>query len=387
MNEDNFYYIMDYSGNYYRLNGEDELVVADVKDATIFTDDQIQDRLVGKKAAFYCPVPADGEAEINVQEESEDEYVSPVKDIIYEEVHDLVEKSVASYDLSEINWKEYLTHFTYMAEGAKEYHDSLTEKLSDVDQKICDILHYIELCETDAEEDTDLIELLRICRENRRNIKDEELKVEYFRTNLGTNANVLKAKQALKGIQGLENRKYKPRKYDELFENCVIKERPRERADYEWPDTNEERSLPMKKKCEVKIDTPYDGRENDWIAFARQQAEFYQYAKQYIANLQIRTEEIDQEIEEILQETEDAKCNVTQGYKVVKRIKELRVERRVKVDELQCLYALTDYVDCDKMAETCEENLIEIEDILQVTEGEQNDAECETILTEEPMVG
>ena len=119
MNEDNFYYIMDYSGNYYRLNGEDELVVADVKDATIFTDDQIQDRLVGKKAAFYCTVPADGEAEINVQEESEDEYVSPVKDIIYEEVHDPVEKSVASYDLSEINWKEYLTHFTYMAEGAR----------------------------------------------------------------------------------------------------------------------------------------------------------------------------------------------------------------------------------------------------------------------------
>ena len=155
-------------------------------------------------------------------------------------------------------------------------------------------------------------------------------------------------------------------KYDELFENCVIKERPRERADYEWPDTNEERSLPMKKKCEVKIDTPYDRRENDWLAFARQQAEFYQYAKQYIANLQIRIEEIDQEIEEILQETEDAKCNVTQGYKVFKRIKELRVERRVKVDELQCLYALTDYVDCDKMAETCEENLIEIEDIYRL---------------------
>ena len=75
MNEGNFYYIMDYSGNYYRLNSEDELVVADVEDATIFTGDQIHDRLVGKKAAFYCPVPADGEAEIKVQEESEDEYV------------------------------------------------------------------------------------------------------------------------------------------------------------------------------------------------------------------------------------------------------------------------------------------------------------------------
>ena len=32
-------------------------------------------------------------------------------------------------------------------------------------------------------------------------------------------------------------------KYDELFENCVIKERPRERADYEWPDTNEETAI------------------------------------------------------------------------------------------------------------------------------------------------
>ena len=78
---------------------------------------------------------------------------------------------------------------------------------------------------------------------------------------------------------------------------------------------------------------------------------------------------------------------MTQGYKVFKRIKELRVERRVKADELQCLYALTDYVDCDKMAETCEENLIEIEDILQVTKEEQDAAACDTVVTEEPMVG
>ena len=39
------------------------------------------------------------------------------------------------------------------------------------------------------------------------------------------------------------------------------------------------------------------------------------------------------------------------------------------------------------MAETCEENLIEIEDILQVTEGEQDAAVCDTVVTEEPMAG
>ena len=38
---------------------------------------------------------------------------------------------------------------------------------------------------------------------------------------------------------------------------------------------------------EEKKYTPYDGKENDWLAFARQQAEFYRNAGQYIVNLQI----------------------------------------------------------------------------------------------------
>ena len=88
----------------------------------------------------------------------------------------------------------------------------MSKKQSDMDQKICDILHYIELCETDDREAIDLIELLRVCRENRRDIMDELSRIEYFQSNLGTNANVAKAKQALKSIRGLETRKYTPRK-------------------------------------------------------------------------------------------------------------------------------------------------------------------------------
>lgn len=114
--------------------------------------------------------------------------------------------------------------------------------------------------------------------------------------------------------------------------------------------------------------TPFDGKENDWLLFARQQAEFYRNAGQYITNLQIDIKEIDSEIENILLETEDANCNVAQGYKVFKRLKQLRLEKKAKTKELNCLYALTDYIDCELLADTCEDNLAEIEDIMEVPE-------------------
>ena len=102
----------------------------------------------------------------------EDAFVSPIKELAYDEVSEPVEKNVSSYDLSEIDWAEYLTHFTYLVEGLKDYREQLAKKHSDIEQKICDILHYIELCETNEEEAIDLVELLRVCRENRRDIKD-----------------------------------------------------------------------------------------------------------------------------------------------------------------------------------------------------------------------
>lgn len=280
-----------------------------------------------------------------------------------------------------MDWAEYLTHFTYLVEGLKDYRDELSKKHSDIDQKICDILHYIELCETDDNEAADLVELLRVCRENRRDIKDELQRIEYFQNNLGTNANAAKAKQALKCIKGLETRKYKPRKYEELFENCVLKDRRLQREDiyetvYNSQNTkqryNIEPTFNDKGGEETMVQernyTPFDGKENDWVSFAKQQAEFYRNAGQYITNLQIDIKEIEAEIEDILLETEDANCNVAQGYKVFKRLKELRLEKKAKTKELNCLYALTDYIDCESLADTCEDNLAEIEDIMGVSE-------------------
>lgn len=113
--------------------------------------------------------------------------------------------------------------------------------------------------------------------------------------------------------------------------------------------------------------TIYDGKDNDWLGFARQQADFYRNAGQHMTNLRVDIAEIDDEIESILMETEDANCNVAQGYKVFKRLKELRLERKSKTTELNCLYALTDYVDCDALADTFEANLSEIEDIMGIS--------------------
>ena len=388
MGADALYYIMDYSGNYYRTNQADQLVaVAGEQDATVFTFAQANSRIcVGKKAAFYCMVPLEEKAKdrdaeaVESGEAYEDAFVSPIKELAYDEVSEPVEKNVSSYDLSEIDWAEYLTHFTYLVEGLKDYREQLAKKHSDIEQKICDILHYIELCETNEEEAIDLVELLRVCRENRRDIKDELQRIEYFQNNFGTNMNVAKAKQALKCIKGLETRKYRPRKYDELFENCTLKDKRLQRADIRQMEHGYEIQKqrfvvePVQKDeggeetmLEERNITPFDGKENDWLSFARQQAEFYRNASQYITNLQMDIREIDEEIEETLLEAEDTNCNVTQGYKVFKRLKELRLERKSKSMELDCLYALTDYIDCDALADTCEANLAEVEGIMGVS--------------------
>lgn len=404
MGTDSLYYIMDYSGNYYRTNQTNQLVaVAGEQDATVFTFAQANRRIcVGKKASFYCMVPIEEKADdMNVEEPksdeiddnsstfpveeqvniTEDEFVSPIKELTYDEVSEPVEKNVASYDLSEMDWEEYLTHFTYLVEGLKDYREELSKKHSDIDQKICDILHYIELCETDEKEAADLVELLRVCRENRRDVKDELQRIEYFQNNFGTNANAAKAKHALKCIKGLETRKYKPRKYEELFENCILKDRRLQRDDIceiqcNGVNTKQrfsvEPTLNDKGGEDTMINerkyTPFDGKENDWLLFAKQQAEFYRNAGQYITNLQIDIKEIDDEIEDILLETEDANCNVAQGYKVFKRLKDLRLEKKAKTRELNCLYALTDYIDCESLADTCDDNLAEVEGIMGVPE-------------------
>lgn len=49
MGTDSLYYIMDYSGNYYRLNRADQLVATSEEEATIFTFAQANKRICMEK--------------------------------------------------------------------------------------------------------------------------------------------------------------------------------------------------------------------------------------------------------------------------------------------------------------------------------------------------
>lgn len=49
-----------------------------------------------------------------------------------------------------------------------------------------------------------------------------------------------------------------------------------------------------------------------------------------------------------------------------KRLKALRLARKAKSKELACLHAMTNHIDCDSLADTCEDNLENIERIMGV---------------------
>ena len=81
MGTDSLYYIMDYSGHYYRTNKADQLVaVAGEQDATVFTFAQANSRIcVGKKASFYCMVPIEETEEDMSGEVSGSDEIIPVQ--------------------------------------------------------------------------------------------------------------------------------------------------------------------------------------------------------------------------------------------------------------------------------------------------------------------
>jgi hypothetical protein len=377
---DRLYYVMDYSSNYYKVDEKGQLVVAGTdEDATVFSFAEANKRIgAGPKSRFYFMTPVDEDDidnlsndESDVVYESSDDVSAVTRELIESENNETIEKSISEYELSSINWKEYLTQFTCIVSELGEYKKTLVKSLSEVDQKICDILHYIELCETSDEDSADIIELLRVCRENRRVIKDEILRVDTFQRNFGTTTNVTKAKEVLKALKGLETRKYKPRKFFELFDgNVICVQRDTEKRTTKIESfTNAEDSFFNDKEEEMQMEyvrkeTIFDGKENDWIAFASMQAEFYKNANQYIVNLQIDIDNIDEEIADLMEEMEVSNCNVTQGYKLFKRMKDLRLKRREKENELESLYILTDHFNMGRMAEECKRKYEELDTYL-----------------------
>ncbi len=375
------HYIVDECGNYYRVNGCDQLIVAGSRDeAGVFGFIEANKRIGGgRKAHFYSVIPVDE----NVEEEEE----VPSEKVEEDYATCEEDKMALPYDMKSIDWAEYLTHFCYLASGIQNYQDELNQTLSNVDMQICDIMHYIELYNMDEEDSIRLISLLKECREQRRDVKDEMVRVEYFQKAIGTSSNIAKAKEGIKQINKLDTRIYHPRKLKELFKDCPEKTIRGDKLLQAFGDTNcmdviqtewEESNTKQETKEEgvimeyTKQRTVFDGKENNWKQFAKQQVEFYANAEQYIYNLQTDINELENEIEEILSEMESTNYNAAQGYKVFKHLKELRNARKEKQKELECLYILTERFDCGAMAEVLEECAGEIETVFAEPIQEEN---------------
>lgn len=346
--QSNLCYIIDYQRNYYRLDQNNQLVVASKEQADMFGPEEASEKIrAGRKAQFYSTIPVD-------------------------------ETLALSYDPGEIDWVAYLQQFCGVVNALDAYQVALNGALSDVDMKICDILHYVELYETQGR-DGELVALLQECRKERRVIKDSMFCADAFQKALGTKENQAKAREALRQICKLDTRKYTPRKLEELFKSAQpagqkVMDEPTESAEETWTGTNDE-AMTEENAMENKVienkaaeyrkrETVFDGQENDWRAFAKKQVEFYGNINQYIMNQYIRMDELDVLIEKLLEETEDANYNVTQGYRVFKMLKEFRKERKAIKTELAYLEPMAACFDCDAMEEAFSYSLDVMDEVL-----------------------
>ena len=373
----NLYFIVDGSGNYYRANSSNQLVAVESRDyAGVFSFAEANQRIGGgKKAHFYSVIPVD-EAEESVGKsepvKKTTEASTPegaLQEAMQETFSETAAKEEYVYDMKQVNWEEYLNHFCYLAAGAKDYQEELKQALSDLDMQICDIMHYIELYDLDETNSVRMVELLKECREQRRDVKDEMTRVECFQKSIGTSGNIAKVKDNLVPMKKMATRSYHPRKLPDLFVNCPEETVRRDKLEQAMAETNcmddvadtmtagmVEQSYEAQPEMEetvmeyTKQETVFDGRDNNWLAFAKQQAEFYANAEQYIINLQLRQDELQDELEQVLEEIENANYNVTQGYNVYKRLKELRSEKKNLQKELEALYILTYGMNCNQMA-------------------------------------
>ena len=375
------YFIVDGSGNYYRVNDRNELIAVDNReDASVFSFVEANQRIGGgKKAHFYSVIP------VKTQEEPK---ATIAKNTTMQMRHKTKPELPFIYDRMHIDWDEYLTYFCDLTLGIKDYQEELKHSLNDLEMQICDIMHYIELYDMDEYESIRMVDLLKECREQRRDVKDEMIRVECFQKSIGTSANVTKVKEEMVQIKKLSTRTYHPRKLKALFKYCPQETIRQSKLCKALDDTTcMEEQAKHYESCETSNEeetgaimeytkqmTIFDGKENDWLQFAKQQEEFYANAEQYIYNLQTELNELDEEIERILGEVEDANYNVAQGYHVFKQLKELRVTKKNKQKELQCLYTLTYGVDCEQQADIMKDCVYKLESLF----AEPGQGESET---------
>lgn len=336
---DRKYCIVDNTGNYYSINEYDALVA--VKDQTTaqwfdileanrrITSSGMSNMLRTVKADKKMMKKKDATKPVHIENLQLDEEV---------------ELSIDDIDLQQL-----AQELQYLQLNLPAHQTKLRKQQTAEDEEICDLLHFIELYQMDDDKSLELVARIRDCRQKRREIKDELYREETFSKLFSSGGMNNLLKDVSRQIENMEVREYAPRQIPQLFVGAE-KLSDLQEDEMVLADTCEQEEL-IEMEYERR-DTIFDGKENDWVSMVNQQKDFFENAQQYIANLQMDVEDLDAQIEDAVWQCENSNCNVTQGYKLFKQIKDLRLTRTAKIEELNKVGLIAGCFDCNAMADT-----------------------------------
>lgn len=121
-------------------------------------------------------------------------------------------------DTSDFNrWLSGIGNFKKFIGTIEVTKQGLVSELSEIDQEICDIRHYIEFGRLNAYQGWAACEMMKTSLQQRRKIKDLLYIISEVKTRRSGTTESERAKNA---IDNLNKRTYTPRKLDFLFESC-----------------------------------------------------------------------------------------------------------------------------------------------------------------------
>lgn len=130
------------------------------------------------------------------------------------DVDQLIEADTGDFD----SWVSSIGNFKSLVNTLEIKRNALYSELSEIDQELCDIRHYIEFGRLNAYQGWAAYEMMKASLMKRRRIKD----ALYIITKIQNRGKgVTESESARVAIYNLNTRKYTPRKLDYLFESAA----------------------------------------------------------------------------------------------------------------------------------------------------------------------
>lgn len=189
--------------NHYAITGSEALA------------DKFPRHIADKVYKNYIPKTLRKEFHIEMYETESSKEAKAAPHAVVVTEKDLKENSVKAKQNQDIQkWLNKAHSLNGLINEAVVAKEKLDKRLKDVDQEIIDIMHFIEWKRLNAAQMCKIYKMLKERREVRRNIKNELLVVEYI---VNCTTKTAMEEELKKIIEGLDNRKYEPRKMTELY--------------------------------------------------------------------------------------------------------------------------------------------------------------------------